>query len=154
MGNRYILKSAGGFTPTAGNDITTIVSASGRRVRLIELIIAGRGTSSAAQQVEFGRSTGGTTGGSAATPNKYDDQDQPAAVSSVFGTWSVQPTLDANTEVAVWNALGGYYKWTASTKGGPGPSPIEVRNGDNISLRASSGVTFQPITASLVFEED
>lgn len=153
MGNRYILKS-NNLTPTAGNDIFTIVSAANRRIRLVELTVGGRGSSSAAQQIEFGRSTGGTTPGGAVTPNKYDHQDQPTAASTVDTTWSVQPTLDTNTEVAAWNALGGAFRWTPPVKGGPGSAGIEVRNGDNISIRATSGVTFQPLSISVVYEED
>lgn len=153
MGNRYVLKQ-NNITPTAGNDIMTIISAASRRIRLVEVVVTGRGSSSAAQQIEFGRSTGGTTGGGALTPNKYDHQDQPAAVSTVDTTWSVQPTLDTHTEIAGWNALGGAYRWTPPVKGGPGSAGIEVRNGDNISVRATSGVTFQAMSVSVVYEED
>ncbi len=154
MGNRYVIKQ-NSVTPTAGNDIMTIVSGTTRRVRLVEVSINGRGTSSAAQQVEFGRSTGGTTPGGALTPSKYDHQDQPVAVSVVNTTWgAAQPTLDTHTETAGWNALGGAYRWTPPVKGGTGAAGIEVRNGDQISLRATTGVTFQPLSASMVFEED
>jgi hypothetical protein len=153
MGNRYVLKQ-NNVTPTAGNDILTIVSASSRRIRLVEVTVSGRGTSSAAQQIEFGRSTGGTTGGGSVTPNKYDHQDQPTAASTVNTTWSAQPTLDTNTEIAGFNALGGAFRWTPPVKGGPGSASMEVRNGDNISIRASTGVTFQPISLSCVYEED
>lgn len=153
MGNRYVLKQ-NNITPTAGNDIMTIISAANRRIRLTEVTVGGRGTSSAAQQIEFGRSTGGTTGGGALTPSKYDHQDQPAAASTVDTTWSVQPTLDTHTEIANFNALGGAFRWTPPVKGGPGSAGIEVRNGDNISVRATSGVTFQPLSVSVVYEED
>lgn len=153
MGNRYVLKQ-NNITPTAGNDIMTIISAASRRIRLTEVTVSGRGTSSAAQQIEFGRSTGGTTGGGALTPSKYDHQDQPAAVSTVDTTWSVQPTLDTHTEILGFNALGGAFRWTPPVKGGTGAAGIEVRNGDNISVRATSGVTFQPLSVSVVYEED
>jgi hypothetical protein len=153
MGNRYVLKQ-NNITPTAGNDIMTIVTAASRRARLVEVTVSGRGTSSAAQQIEFGRSTGGTTGGGALTPNKYDHQDQPVAVSTVNTTWTGQPTFDTHTEIAGWNALGGAFRWTPPVKGGSGAAGIEVRNADNISIRASAGVTFQPMSVSVVYEED
>lgn len=151
MGNRYILKQQN-VTPTAGNDILTIVTAANARARLISVQVAGRGSSSAAQQVEFGRSTGGTTGGGAVTPSKWDNQDIPAAASTVNTTWSVQPALDTNTEILGWNALGGANRWPAPLKGGS-TTGIEVRNGDNLSVRASAGVTFQPLSLSVLYEE-
>src|SRR5262245_48094767 len=110
MGNRYIIKQ-NNVTPTAGNDIMTIVSATGRRTRLLEVSVAGRGSSSAAQQIEVGRSTGGTTGGGALTPNKFDHTDQPNAASVVNTTWAAQPTIDTHTEIIGFNALGGANRW-------------------------------------------
>lgn len=148
MGNRYIVKQTN-VTPTAGNDIMTIVSPANRRVRLCEVSVAGRGSSSAAQQIDVGRSTGGTTGGGALTPNKYDHTDQPAAASVVNTTWSVQPTIDTHTEVLGYNALGGANRWIP-----PKGVAVEARNGENISIRATSGVTFQGLSISAVFEED
>lgn len=151
MGLRYVVKQQN-VTPTAGNDILTIVSAANSRIRLVKVSVAGRGSSSAAQQIEFGRSTGGTTGGGAVTPSKYDSQDIPAAASTVDTTWAAQPTLDTNTEVLGWNALGGANQWSGLTRGGS-TNGIEVRNGDNISFRASAGVTFQAMSLSVVYEE-
>src|SRR5262249_18355758 len=124
------------------------------RIRLLEVSVAGRSTSSAAQQVEFGRSTGGTTGGGAQTPGKWDNQDIPAAASTVNTTWSAQPSLDTHTEVLGWNALGGANRWTAMGVGkGGSTTGIEVRGGDNISIRASAGVTFQAMSISVLYEE-
>ena len=150
MGNRYIVKQQN-ITPTAGNDILTVLSVSNRRGRLISISVAGRGTSSAAQQIEVGRSTGGTTGGGAQTPGKYDHTDQPVAAFTYDTTWAAQPTLDAHSEVIGWNALGGANRW-APTKGS-----FEFRGAgtvEQISIRASAGVTFQPLSISVVVEED
>lgn len=153
MGLRYVVKQQN-VTPVAGQDILTIVSGANQRIRLVEVNVAGRGSSSAAQQIEFGRSTGGTTGGGAQTPGKYDNQDIPAAAATVNTTWSGQPTLDTHTEVLGWNALGGWNRWTASGMGKGGSAQgIEVRGGDNISIRASAAVTFQPMSISVVYEE-
>lgn len=149
MGNRYTVVQSN-ITPTAGSDIITIVSPANRRARVVEVSVAGRGTTSAAQQVELARSTIGTSGGGALTPSKFEHSDQPAAASVVNTTWSVQPTIETHRIVMGFNALGGAFRWTAPQ----GKNAIEARNGENISLRASSGVTFQAISVSVVFEED
>lgn len=148
MGNRYSVKRA--LTPTAAADIWTVISAANRRGRLIEVSVTGQGTSSAAQTIEIARSTGGTTGGGAATPDKADHTDQPAAVFTYNTTWSVQPTIGTHPKVMGWNALGGYANWIP-----PGGRMWEIRNGEQLSIRASgSGVTFQPCIISMLFEED
>lgn len=148
MGNRYLIKQQN-VTPTAGNDILTILSIANRRGRVVEVSVAGRGTSSAAQQIEVGRSTSGTTGGGAVTPDKFDHADEPAPAFTYYTTWSTQPTLSTNSEVIGWNALGGANRWIP-----PKGSGIEIRNLDQISIRASSGVSFQAMSLSVVFEED
>lgn len=151
MGNRYLIKQQN-ITPTAGNDIVTIIAATTRRGRLLEVSVSGRGTTSAAQQIEVGRSTVGTTGGGALTPGKLDHTDQPAAAFTYNTTWSVQPTLDAQSEVIGWNALGGANRWIP-----PKGSALEFRGAgtlEQISIRASTGVTFQAMSLSAIIEED
>lgn len=148
MGNRYIV-ARDNITPTGGNDVLTIVSASGKRTRLISVRVAGRGSTSAAQQLQVGRSTGGTTGGGAITPSKYDHTEQPAATSVVNTTWAAQPTLETNYEAVGWNALGGVHPFVPA-----GGKAIEARNGENISIRAPSGPTYQAVSVSCVFEDD
>jgi hypothetical protein len=148
MGNRYIIKQQN-VTPTAGNDILTIISASSRRLRICEIAVAGRGTTSASQQIEAGRSTSGTTSGGTQTPGKLDHTDQPAAAGTYATTWSVQPTLDTHSEVIGWNALGGANRWIP-----PAGKALEARNGEQLSIRASSGVTWQAMSISVVVEED
>src|SRR5215467_14340369 len=151
MGNRYSV-SQENVTPTAGNDVLTIISASGRRIRLWEVQASGRGTSSAAQSLEVSRSTAGTTPGGAVTPNKFDHTDEPAMTSTTATTWSVQPTQDTNRTVLGFNALGGANR--AGSASSTRPYGIEARNGENISIRAATGITWQPISLSVVVEED
>ena len=148
MGNRYIVKLKG-ITPGAGSDILTIVTAAARRARLVEVSVAGNGTTSAYQMIEVGRSTGGSTGGSSQIPGKFDHTDQPLQVHSYFTTWGTQPSLDANSEVVGWNALGGANRWIP-----PKGSGLEARAGELISIRCSLGSTPQPQSVSVIVEED
>lgn len=147
MGNRYIADID--LTPTGGNDVMTIIPPSGRRTRLVQVVISGNGTTSAAQRLIVSKSSGGTTGGGAITPGKADHIDQPAAAGVVDTTWSVQPTLDANGITLGWNALGGAIVYNVP-KG-----MLEVRTTtEYLSLRAPSGPTFQACSVTAVFEED
>lgn len=151
MGQRYVV-SRDNITPTGGNDVLTYITASGRRARLVALDVTGAGASSAAQRLVAGRSTGGTTPGGAITPNKAEHTEQPAAASTTATTWAAQPTLDTNQHIIGFNALGGPNKWTTQP-GRPG-GIIEARNGENISIRAPSGPTWQACSFSATFEED
>lgn len=149
MGNRYIIKRENA-TPVANQDFLTIVSAANRRVRLLQIVVAGMGSTSAAQALIAARSSGGTTGGGAITPNKADHTDQPAAVSTIYTTWSAQPTVDSNGIAIGWNALGGAFVWNA-----PKGQILEARNGENLSIRCpSAGVTPQACAISVVIDED
>jgi hypothetical protein len=135
-------------TPTGGNDVMTFVSASGKRFRFISLTIGGRGTSSAAQNLMLGRSTGGTTPGGALSGGKYSDTDSDALQTSVYTSWTAQPTLGAGAEALAVNAMGAANR--LATPGGF----FESRNGEQVSLRASTGITWQAISVSAVIEED
>jgi hypothetical protein len=61
----------------------------------------------------------------------------------------VQPTIDTHTEILGFNALGGANRWIP-----PKGSAVEARNAENISIRATAGVTFQALSVSAVVEED
>ncbi len=149
MGNRYIIER-NNITPTAGQDVMTYVTASGRRARLVEVVVTGQGSSSAAQRLDVGRSTGGTTGSGAITPDKFDHTDQPAAAGTLNTTWSGQPTIGTNVHSLGFNALGGCAIWKA-----PGGKAYEARNGENISIRCPSGApTPQACSVTMVIEED
>ena len=148
MGNRYII-ARDNVTPTGAQDVLTCISGSSRRIRVVEVSVAGRGSSSAAQQLQVGRSTAGTTPGAAITPGKADYSDQPAANFTTATTWVAQPTLETNYEVVGWNALGGANRWIP-----PKGTLLEARNGENISIRAPSGPTYQATSFSVIIEED
>jgi hypothetical protein len=149
MGNRYIV-SRDNVTATGGNDLLTLISASGRRIRVVEIGVTGQGSSSASQRLIASRSgSGGTTPGGAITPSKFEHSDQPAAAFTTATTWAVQPTPETNGKVIGWNALGGASNWP-----GPNGGCLEARNGETISLRAPSGPTYQAASLSVVVEED
>jgi hypothetical protein len=148
MGNKYLV-SRDNVTPTGGNDLITIVTASNRRARILEVAVNGRGSTSAPLEVIVGTSSGGTTGGGGITPDKFEHVDQPAAASTVNTTWSVQPTIATNVVKLGFNALGGANRWIP-----PGGKGIEARNGANISIRATNGPTWQAMSVSIVYEED
>lgn len=151
MGNLYAIMQKN-VTPTAGDDILTVVPASNRRVRWRYVNVSGNGSSSAAQSVQVGRSTSGTTGGGSVTPDKYTDSEQPSASASVYTTWSSQPTLGTNTQVLGFNALGGNQSWTPIQ---PGGFEARAANSENLSIRAlSSGVTYQAMNVFAIYEED
>lgn len=151
MGNRYTI-ARDNVTPTGGQDALTIISAANRRVRLVSISVVGRGSTSAAQQFQVGRSTGGTTPGGAITPSEFDHSEQAAIGFTTATTWSAQPTLETNYEVVGWNALGGVNRWV--TPPGKPQGSFEARNGENISIRAPSGPTYQAVSFSVVVEED
>lgn len=151
MGQRYTV-SRNNVTPTAGQDILTIISAASRRVRIVSLNVVGAGTSSATQALNISMNPAGTTPGGAIVPSKAEHSEQPAATSTTATSWSVQPTQATNYEVVGWNALGGANRWV--TAPGRPQGSFEARNGDVISIRAPSGPTYQAINISVVIEED
>lgn len=146
MGTRYLVRLT--VTPVAGEDVMTLVSAANRRMRPIQVAIAGVGTTSAAQRLHLCRSTGGTTGGGALTPNEAGHTDQVAAVTVVNTTWAAQPTPETHMVPLGFNALGGAIIYNVPR------DALECRNGENISLRANTGVTYQAVDVSILFEED
>jgi hypothetical protein len=94
-------------TPNTSNDLLTIIAPSGGPVRLKRVRATGEATSSTVMRTVIQRSTGGTTGGGAVTPEKVCPTDA-AAGSTVNTTWSGQPTLSGNPHYNEgWNAFGG-----------------------------------------------
>jgi hypothetical protein len=137
-----------GITPVAGSDYFTFVGAASRKARYLELIIGSEGTASAAARAVFQRSSGGTTGGGAQTPEKFDQLSPASGVySNIFTTWSAQPTLSGNPQVVfAWNAFGGSQDWKAA----PGEE-ITHTTTEQESFRNSAGTAVLSTTA--IFEE-
>lgn len=135
-------------TPVAGEDLFTLVSASNRRVTLQMVEIDGLGTASSSGRYQIGRSTGGTTGGGAVTPEARET-DAPAAATVANTTWAAQPTLNDIVARLGVNANG------AMNRLGPimaRPGIMEARNGDEISIRCEAVPTGN-INVTVWFEE-
>ena len=135
------------------NDLMTIIPAAGHPIQIIEISIAGMGTASAANEIAVQRSSGGTTGGAAITPSPIGKFSvagtAPTSNTVVDTTWSVQPSLTANTKVLALgvNANGGIYRWVAR----PGEE-IVVANADQLSIRPAVGSS--NISIHVIFLED
>jgi hypothetical protein len=116
------------------NDTITIIAGASRRLRVIEVLVGGMGTASAANEVTVSRSTGGTTGGGALTPQKLQT-DAPTQTFTNFTTWSAQPSLSGDPVVRIpVNANGGVVRWLARAD-----QMVEARNSEQISIRAAVG---------------
>jgi hypothetical protein len=126
-----------------------LIAASSGRLRVLEISAVGNGTTSAAQLLLIGRSSGGTTPGAAITPSKFGPTDQIAMVGGAYSSWSVQPTINANTEVLGFNALAGVNRWQ------PIGGAFEMRStSEYVSIRPSTTSTWQACAVSAIVEEN
>lgn len=127
------------------NDLLTLVASTTKPLRVYIVDIKGMGTASAANEVTASRSTGGTTGGGAITPNPTNAA-AAAASFAVYTTWSVQPTLG----VSLWrfgvNANGGQDKMVAL----PG-AEFSIPISGQLSLRSIAGTS--NVTINVLVEE-
>jgi hypothetical protein len=129
------------------NDLITFIAAANRRARILSIEIQGMGTTGQAMEIVASRSTGGTTGGGALTPQRKSS-DAPAAAVTANTTWAAQPTLDTGTPVRLgFNQNGSIYRW-AAIRG----DELEFRNAEQISIRPSIGTGNATITVET--EED
>lgn len=148
MGNRYVVKFEN-ITPSA-TEAPTISSPASRRIRVVEAIVAGQGSSSAAQGLVMSRSATGTTPTNTVTPTPHPHAEVPAATFTANRTWATAPAGSANGIVMPFNALGGGFRWAAT----PQSPPMEARNQEVIVFMVPSGVTPQACTLTVVVEED
>ena len=148
MGNRYIVLFSN-YTPAALTT-PTLISGTGRRIRVLEAVVGGGGTTSAAQGLVMSRSATGVTPAGAIVPTPAEHAEQPAANFTTATTWATAPAGATNGEVMPYNALGGGYRWTATQK----ITALEARNGEVIVFKAPAGVTPQATNLSILVEED
>lgn len=141
----YSVEVSGSALSTT-NDAFTFIAGSAAQLRVLEIILGGEATSSAVNRNRYQRSTSGTTGGGAITPEKFNTR-SPAAATVVDTTWTGQPTLSANPWLVVaFNAFGGYVDWKAA----PGSETYFV-NSEQHSVRSASGTS--TVSQTIVFEE-
>jgi len=125
------------FALNTANDALTFIAAANRKIRVLEISVGGMGTASAANEIAVQRSTGGTTGGGAITPESLDPESLADSVTVVDTTWAAQPTLSGGPVLRLpVNANGGVYRWVAR----PG-SEIVVRNSGQLSFRSAVGTS-------------
>jgi hypothetical protein len=147
MSNLSLSRSA--VTMNTANDMLTIIAAANRKFKVVDFIIGGNGATSAAAafcEVGLYLSTGGTTGGGALTPKKWET-DAPTVGFTNFTTWSVQPTLSGDP----------YYRMPFNNYGGVIGKPIKpigdiiFRNLEQLSIRPISGTS--AVTFTIVIDE-
>ena len=149
MGNKYIVKFEN--VTLSATEAPTLSSASGRRLRVLEVTATGQGTSSAAQAVVMSRSATGTTPTNTVTPTPHPHAEVPAATFTANRTWVTAPAGATNGIVLGWNALGGAFRWTSTQK----IDAMEVRNAEVIVFRLPSGTpAAQPMNLEVLCEED
>lgn len=130
---------------STSNDLVTVTASSSKPLRIYVVDLKGMGTASSANEVLVSRSTGGTTGGGAITPQPQNSGSA-AASFTVNTTWSVQPTLG----VTLWrlgpNANGGIDKFVAF----PG-AEFSVPVSGQVSIRSASGTS--NVVLNMLIEE-
>jgi len=144
MGRWAATRSNTALSTTA--DFMTLVSLSARRCEVYLVEFAGMGTASAANEVIVARSSGGTTGGGAITPEPLSGE-QAAAAGVVNTTWSAQPTIDDIVMRLGVNANGGINRWQTTDP----RAMIEIRNAANLSLRSGFGTS--AVSGTLQWDE-
>ena len=122
-----------GVTAVVTNDLMTIIAGTGLPVKIKRIRASGEDTSSTAMRTVVQRSTGGTTGGGALTPEKTNTSDA-AAGTIVYTTWSVQPTLSGSPlYVEGWNSFAGGFDLTLDGR------EIYLRSAEQLSIRNTVG---------------
>lgn len=140
---RYIYSRSNVALNTA-QDLMTLIANANARCNLVEVIAGGMGTSGQANEIVISRSTGGSTGGGALTPQE-GVADDPTAPLTVNTTWSTQPTLDSTTPYRIpFNNNGGVVR-AVFPKG-----QFEFRNSEQMSIRPAVGTG--NITLTVVVE--
>ena len=127
------------------NDLVTVIASSTKPLRVYIVDLKGMGTASAANEVLLSRSSGGTTGGGAITPNPVN-AGSGAASFTVNTTWSAQPTIGVNLWRFGVNANGGIDKFVAI----PG-AEISVPVSGQLTIRSASGTS--NVALSMLIEE-
>ena len=141
--------SRGGVTMNTAQDLVTLVAASNRKFKVVDMVFAGNAaTSSSAAYCEIGLylSTGGTTGGGALTPKKWET-DEPTQGFTNFTTWSAQPSLSGDPYFRIgFQAYGGVFSKPIMPQ-----RDLIFRNAEQLSIRPISGASV--VSFTLVVDE-
>lgn len=126
------------------NDTITITASATKPLKVYMVKVAGAETSSGYNTVLLARSSGGTTGGGAITPNPMAGSS--SASFTVATTWSAQPSLGAVMHRFAPNSNGGIDPFVAIPGG-----EISVPVGGQLSLRSEVGTA--NVVVNMVIEE-
>jgi hypothetical protein len=143
MGARYVASKVGTAISTT-LDSMTITAPATRALKISEIRVYGQGTASAANEILISRSTGGATP-VAITPVPRASG-SPAALTTVAGSWTTQPTLGVTIDRIGVNSNGAYSPIVYM----PG-NEIEIPPSGQISIRAAVGSG--SATINVAFEE-
>jgi hypothetical protein len=112
-----IRKAGGAITPDTGTvAYLSMIPATNRAIRCVEVSSSGLGTATAANEFQLGQAPVGTTPGGAVTPNPYGPTSTAAAGFTTATTYATSPSTPATAGIAYGvNANGGTYRWLAKT---------------------------------------
>lgn len=143
--------SRSAFTLSTADDMYTLIGASGRRFRILEVSISGNGATSAAAafcEVGIYLSTGGTTSAGTLTPKKWDTNTATAAT-AVHTGWTTDPSLSGDPYARIaFNNYGGIYQWRPPLNG---MRELVFHGVEQCSIRATVGTS--AVSSHVIFEE-
>lgn len=94
----------------------SMIPATNRAVRIVEVSNSGLGTATAANEFQLGQAPVGTTPGGAVTPNPFNPISTAAAAFTTATTYATAPATPATAGIAYGvNSNGGTYRWLAKT---------------------------------------
>ena len=94
----------------------SMIPATNRAIRIVEVSNSGLGTATAANEFQLGQAPVGTTPGGAVTPNPYNPVSTAAAGFTTATTYTTAPVTPATAGIAYGvNSNGGTYRWLAKT---------------------------------------
>lgn len=145
---RYLVKFEN-YTPSA-TECPTVVSGSGRRIRVLEVVVGGAGATAAAQALVMSRSATGTTPSNTQTPTPHPHSEGPASNFTANRTWATAPAPAGQGIVLPYHSLGGGFRYVANQN----IPALEARNGEVIVFKPATGITPQATNLSIMVEED
>lgn len=148
MGGFYSLSRSNTALPASTNDFLTILPATARTFRVIEISVGGMATASAANELQLARSSAGTTPGGAVTAQPLQEA-QAAAGFTNATTWAAQPTIGPVLLRIPVNANGGLYRWVRP----PGVDHVFVDGDTNEQASFRPAVGTSAVSFHTIVEE-